>query len=510
MLSLVRRRASQKRASPSRAAQDPLSSPLALEAEDTSAKRQVYLITFAHPRSTVGRDGQPLAQPAMMRREDILARILEACAAPIQANAHYAQHPVPLLSAAIFREYHKPDDTDAVRCHYHVAVKAATCFRFAPVKKALQEKFGLASHWSCTHTGYWSPIRYCAVPSPKKPRSALDPQPLLWSRDGPHSPLHLCCNEPQTAAALRAKRQRDEDAAAEGSTSAPRVTEYDMWPIVVESGIKNTPDDRNAHLRLMQYVKSHCSHAVCAFVFKNRARLPGLIDDIWRWEGVGEALAVAAEPLIQTLWDATTRPCTCGGEWGRYAAYALGVNRVDASAACRAIVHALETGRSPTTPVVTFAGHHGGEGKSFFLKGLVAVYGAGSVFPTPTHAAFPLHGLESSKLAFLDDFRFTASPVPLSTQCLWFDGSPVSIAKPQNTQGAGSHETYLGKAPIFVTTSSADIRKLEQGGNGDASMVLRRLYVFSFSKRLTVPSMLIPECASCCARFITHHARNQS
>ena len=453
--------------------------------------------------------GRHFCPHGTLSREEILQKILDACASPVQGNPHYAQHPVVLSAAAVFRELHKAEDADPPHCHYHVAVKAetGTCFRFAPVKRALQENFGLASHWSCTHTGYWSPVRYCAVPSPTKPRSALDPRPLLWSRIGVHPPLHLCCHEPQTATAMRAKRQRKEDAAAEASKAEPRVTEYDLWPIVVESQIKNTPNDRNAHIRFMQYVRAHCSHVVCRFVFKNRARLPNLIDDIWRWEMVDDVLAAATEPLIQTLRGAATSPCVCGGAWARFAAYSLGSNHIDVAAVCKAITHALLAGRSPTAPVVTLAGRAGGEGKSFLMKGLASVFGAGCVFGTPQHAAFPLHGLESAKLAFLDDFRFTTSPVPLATQCPWFDGSPVPIAKPLNMQGAVSHEVYTGNAPVFITTTIKDLDELASSGDGDASMVLRRLTIFQFVVRVQKPSEKIPVCASCFARFVCQHAR---
>ena len=57
--------------------------------------------------------------------------------------------------------------------HDHVAVLAAASFRFGAVKLALLQRYGLASHWSCTHTGYWSAVRYCCMPSPKKPKAAL-------------------------------------------------------------------------------------------------------------------------------------------------------------------------------------------------------------------------------------------------------------------------------------------------------------------------------------------------
>ena len=101
-------------------------------------------------------------------------------------------------------------------------------------------------------------------------------------------------------------------------------------------------------------------------------------------------------------------------------------------------MHSLSEGRSPAAPIVTLTGVSGGEGKSFFIKGLAAVVGSEHVFGTPTHPNFPLHDLEEAKLVILDEFRFTTSVVPLATQCLWLDGSAFPIAKPQTGQGSSS------------------------------------------------------------------------
>ena len=95
---------------------------------------------------------------------------------------------------------------------------------------------------------------------------------------------------------MSVKHQRKEDRAAEEAKPDPRMTEYELWPIVVESGIMNTPDDRNAHLRLMQYAGGWCSPATSAFVFKIRARLPALIDHIWRWGSIDSAVDVFWAP----------------------------------------------------------------------------------------------------------------------------------------------------------------------------------------------------------------------
>jgi len=285
------------------------------------------------------------------------------------------------------------------------------------------------------------------------------------------------------------------------------VSEYDLWPIVVESGIRNAVGDRQAYLRLMQYVKSHCSQAVCAFVFKNRTRLPGLIDDIWRWENIDSVVTCADQSLLDRLRVAAAMPCSCGGAWKALVCQAFAFNGVNLAELCGFVFRALAQGRSPTTPVVTLAGIKGGEGKSLFLKGLAAVYGHEHLFYTPQHPAFPLVGLEFAKVVFLDDFRFLESVVPMATQCLWFDGSAVPLAKPQNVPGSMAHDVYHGAAPVFITTKLEDMDALEADGGGEASMVLRRLKVFRFTQRITAPTNRVPECAHCFAHLICSHGQ---
>ena len=66
----------------------------------------------------------------------------------------------------------------------HVALKGDRSFYFAPVKRSLLQRSGLASHWSATHDGYWSAVSYGCCASTKKPAETLDPSPLLWAASG--------------------------------------------------------------------------------------------------------------------------------------------------------------------------------------------------------------------------------------------------------------------------------------------------------------------------------------
>ena len=135
------------------------------------------------------------------------------------------------------------------------------------------------------------------------------------------------------------------------------------------------------------------------------------------------------------------------------------------------------------------------------------VVGAEHIFWTPAHPSFPLHGLEEAKVVILVEFRFLSSVVPIATQCLWFDGSAVPIAKPQTGQGAASHLVYEGRAPVFITTSSDQIEALTAAGDGDANMILQRLQVFHFTVRVAKPHPTIPCCPRCVANFVLSNSR---
>ena len=106
----------------------------------------------------------------------------------------------------------------------------------------------------------------------------------------------------------------------------------------------------------------------------------------------------------------------------------------------------------------------------------------------------------------------SSTVVPFATQCLWFDGSAFPIAQPQNQPGRSGHCLYRGTAPIFFTTTDDDMRRLSAAAAPDphtglpqdanASMVLRRLKVYTFKAQLPKPRRPIPFCSHCVAQLV--------
>jgi hypothetical protein len=211
--------------------------------EREGSRRQVYLLTSPHPKNTHSKRGRKLIALGPMRKQHVLHCLLGACKNPACSDGRSLSRrcEVHLQTAGVWREYHQPDLVSGdVFPQDHAAVLAQPTrqFRFSPVKKVLLHRHGLTTHWSCTHVGYWSAVKYCSVPTPTKPEGSLDLEPDLWAAQGEHPPLKHCHEEPMTAAALRTRSgSKCRKASAEGK--AEKITELDAWSIVAENGFRN-------------------------------------------------------------------------------------------------------------------------------------------------------------------------------------------------------------------------------------------------------------------------------
>ena len=224
--------------------------------EDRAARKRVYLITFPHPRAAVSVDGYTLKAPGQMNRQQLLDAFRDSCAHPhyVDLKSRKQGASVTLNRVLVVFELHQQDELARAFRHGHIGALAENGFRFLPVKRALLMRYGLASHWSCTHDGYHSVVSYLQWPSEKKKESSLDREALWWARAGPHPPLEECRHEPNTAAATKKKREFKEKRAAEEGQEAPRITELDVYALVVEKGFRNTEDDRTMFTELTQTI----------------------------------------------------------------------------------------------------------------------------------------------------------------------------------------------------------------------------------------------------------------
>ena len=502
------RRVRAKTPPPPRARQQLLPEPLALAEEaPPDRRREFYLVTFPHTRQETASTGETLVAPGSFTKQQVLERFLHSCAHPIYLNAMSAseQPVVPIKYCGDWRERHLDDEP-----HDHSGVAGLRAFSYLPVKRALLVQHGLASHWSCSHEGHWSIMRYLAKPSPKKPFAALDHAPVLWPSQGlyKHPDPEDMCREPITAAAIRAKRIKVEDKALEEGKREPRVSDMDVWAVVVRQGFRNTDDSRNAHIELAAYAKRHCGDVMVHYLFKNRSRLPQLIDDIWQWEEIDDVVQDVRRTRAEAMAAAAASPCVCNGDWLSFIVSGPILNKINIAELCYDINKALMEGR----------GLQGGECKSAFLKALYSVFrGPGAVFGNPPERAnFTLVDLPAAKVIFLDEWRFDEGKLSFSLQDLLFDGSAVPVGRAQNDQSSRGHTVYKGTAPVFVTGKLSDITWLENASQIDpgtnkpwsteAAMLYRRLKVHRFEHRVPKPNETLPYCAHCFSCFVQAQA----
>lgn len=488
-----------------------------LEREPTAANaRQVYLVTLPALRRLDVADRKPgLLCPSEWSHENVARVLLDSFDNPATAHTSASWGLAAQLDCfVVFRERHTArEGEEAGPFHWHIALKANTSFRFASIKRALYLRHGVASHWSCTHTGYWSAVRYGYMPSPSKPREALDSDPYTWARCGEHKPLFETCQEPTTAAALNRRRAAKVMLAEELGKPEPRPTEMDFYPIIVKNGFRNSADDHTAAEKLIRWLKEFGSPALVNFAFKNRQKLAAIIDDVWSWETVDDFLHVNAQTRLQLMLQARASRCCCQGMWKQVAWQMLLRNQVDVRSLCSHVLRSLEVGRREDVPVVVLMGRFGGEGKSFFLAPLRNVIGMDNVQATPQAGSFPLLGLERRKLVLLDEWTFDTSVIPLATQLLWYEGKSFPITRPQNKDYSG-HLLYKGSAPIFATCKEKELAPIIQkaheamqlGQPSEWSMLLRRLKIFSFSVPFQIGPCKIPECPACFADLVISNA----
>ena len=160
---------------------------------------QPHLVTFpalAHVEEIDLKLGR--CCPSIWDHETAVIRVLLDCfqrATHSHSRAAWGTT-LQLLAFVIFREQHPKDGQEVGPFHWYTALKAHRNCRFVSFKRALFVNHGVASHWSCTHTDYWSAVWYGCMPTPGKPQDDPDPSPFTWAREGPDRDLVEVCQEP--------------------------------------------------------------------------------------------------------------------------------------------------------------------------------------------------------------------------------------------------------------------------------------------------------------------------
>ena len=281
-----------------------------LPAAAEAGRSMVYLVTFSAllPRAEgAAADGDELRDVNTLTRAEIRDAVLNAVAEPcFEAQARGGrprQRQPEVVKLVVGAEQHSARPAQ----HFHVALRLTDKARFLPYAKALLQRHRLASHWSDTHSQWWSAVRYICVPGGTK--VTVDAEPLAWSQDGRPVNLFEASQEPFNAHALKARREKAAmdpgPAAASKRAKTERFTKLDFTALVIAEGLGT----KNA---VMAFVQEKGSTAMQSFVHRNQRRLADFVSEAFEWSAAASATKAEQETdwaMIERLARGT---CACG------------------------------------------------------------------------------------------------------------------------------------------------------------------------------------------------------
>lgn len=350
--------------------------------------------------------------------------------------------------------------------------------------------------------GYHNAIRYCFLPRPGKGLEALDEEPLLFPSS--HAPLIESIHKTYSAAAWKDDQVAVLQSRSSRGKSAPRFSDTDLWPYVVEENI--SASDPVLESKLFKVAKAKGGKPMIEYLVRNFDQLRSIVQRLWKLENAEHDVAQASKTRLSFVMDAAQTACICSGAYPRAFRQTLQQNQINEAEFTSAIFLNLLHGRKKGLSVALL-GVGGNEGKTFLLAPMRSIFPPQSVYGTPQQSSFPLLGIEGSRVCLWDDWRFSAQVLHISTQLLLMEGAEVTVNRPQNLHHG--HLTYTGSAPFFITGRLDDIYTVKSGVTwNDLQMLHKRLTIFKFHHVVDSPDIGIPKCPSCWARLILSKGKN--
>lgn len=478
-----------------------------LGAEDANSQsRKIYLVTLSRvlPQTVPPRGAPALVDPSGWSREAVRDAMLDACRNPLQpaagaAGRHAASSPdVDMMW--VFLEEHLDGSK-----HFHVAVKLDLQYRFINIKRALRVRHGLASHWSATHTQWWSAVRYCAHESPKKPMAQLDASPLPYAKTRREMDRFEQSQEPFNAEAWRKRREKADNAAASESRSQT-FSKLDFNALVLSKNLRTKK-------RILAYVQESGTVAMQSFIAKNQYRLESFLKDALEWEAA--PAAAAAETLTDWALVCKTaqEPCAAGTACA-YAAAARHFFEVNEgsfsmthlAAALRAVI---VQGPTKQTRVPFLVGPTN-SGKTTLIDPFDDLFGEDTVFHLPaltdTRGYALRNWLRNKRFVLWDEFEpvayAAAGVIPKPQFLKAFTGQKFEVQVSQSNND-GNADFRWSRGAVFTSKGGVEIWKaIAPITDEDVRHMRERVQEFQCVQAIQQRPGGVPRCKHCLASWI--------
>ena len=441
--------------------------------QEPKAARMVFLVTFSALVSTKEEEQMPevsqnpstgqgqtaiLKDVSEMTREAIRDAVLDAVREPIwgkQRGGRPRSRAQRVVKLVVFRERHKNH-----KFHFHVALKVAIECQWGGFSQALRERHGLASHWSTSHSQWWSAVRYGYKTTEKK--RTVDKEYLVYSADGKSLSMDKEADEPWMAdvrrkrreAAVRLAHEAEETSGVEKQTrtlgkdgkqpaskqvrakSEPTFTKLDFFAMAETEGWK-TP------AQVLAYSKNHGSEKFKLYVAKPKKQLQDLLQQARDWieaEEVAEKERLSDWDLVKKL---ANQECHCGFgvcQWWEAALEFFDRNAatLDRKALASALAGVIRFGPGKNSRVPLIVGSTNAA-KSTVLNAIIDVFGFSNIVHRPGEkASMALANVmhEHKRFIYWDEYRpveFAArGTVPVGQFLSLFSGGALEITLSQS------------------------------------------------------------------------------
>jgi len=290
--------------------------------------------------------------------------------------------------------------------HFQWAVKLFDKMAFTRAKRTMRERHHIATHWSCSHTQFWSVLRYLTTPTAKKPVVDNIKDMYVWTARGEALDLYEESQQPFQAKAWKRRREMQELAAAsgEGPIKKSRFTKLDFTAVAIDRGL-TTP------AAVLEYFQDRGSAAMQAFASQNQKRLKEFLDDAKEWANARHQAAMEREGDWELLCRHADMVCPHGDACGYAQAvdtiFARNAHCFNPTALAVALRAVIKGGPSKTTRVPCIVGLTN-SGKTTMVESFLELYGKKNVFNKPAlKSRFALRNIlePNKRFLFWDDYR---------------------------------------------------------------------------------------------------------
>ena len=270
--------------------------------EEGNAHQFVYLGTVSRvlPDTLTATD---LVDISGMARSELSAKVRRAFEDPIVELGRPGRRRDPEEGGVIEKIVVAREQHTSGEIHFHFAVKTFKKQRFLLPKRTLRQREGIASHWSCSHTQWWSALRYLVVPTEKK--AEVDESLDVWTWNGQPLDLFAEAQEPWMAKVWKRRRECKEIAAAAGANKKRKFTKLDLTSLILDKGL-------HSKAALLEFTLDHGSASMQMFVHQQQGKLKEFLEHAAEWGGARKAAAEERQTDWELVQSFGAAPCKLG------------------------------------------------------------------------------------------------------------------------------------------------------------------------------------------------------